>query len=539
MTQRSINLDEPTGLDPIEIDAGVVMQITDPEPEDVKVEAPVATPEPAVEPTAKEPESNDEEDEDEDEEKVSADYVTDIPSGKFAENTRPTLGNGTYRMPASIKSIMRGATSHTLNAPIELAMVRFGDEGHDPEMFGERYGASMFYSWPMTDMHDRITRKDSIWTNNVIVEGRPTGGKAVRPTGAAVTELFRSQNSLGQTTEWVNYNTGIIYHMRPALDSELVRLEYVMSQDRSLVGQNTYGNVLSADMGAHLGPLMDFCIGLITWTNLEYEGDMHVALRQHLRGREALDVLLNAQLASMYPHGYPWAVQCHAVGCKHSEDIDVFFARAQHTDMSMLKDVHLNILHRNSKQLSHENMVKYMEALDNSTGSLTYEDTTYHFRLPSIADYAYSYRRWHTVIEKENAEALAKFDSDQARQVFLDAQTSSRALMAYSHYIGKIDLPAKQGIIEVTDRTEIEDILHAGSADLELVSQLTEALAKFELDSRTTFIGHENRTCPKCNARIVTLDGNWSSIVPLPVSRIFFTHTQQKILLLRGLRERL
>lgn len=544
MEQRGIKLDEPTGLDPITIDDGVVMRAPEveeaaPEPTPVVASEPAPAQEPVATTVEPEPEPAESEEKDSDVEGPSPDYVTDIPSGNFAPDSRQTLANGTYRMPASIKAILRGATSHTLNAPLEMAMVRFSDEGRDPEQFGPRFEASMYYGWPMTDMHDRVSRKGSIWTNNVIVEGRPTGGRGVRPKGTAVTELFRSQNSLGQTTEWVNYNTGIIYHMRPALDSELVRLEYVMSQDRALVGQNTYGNLLSADMGAHLGHLMDFCIGLITWTNLEYEGDMHVALRQHLRGREALDVLLNAQLASLYPHGYPWAVHCHAAECGSHEDIDVFFARAQHTDLSMLKDVHLNILHRNSKQLSHDTMIKYMEALDNSTRTFTYEETTYHFRLPSIADFAYSYRRWNTVIEKENAEALANFDSEKARDEYIDAQTSSRALMAYSHYIGQIDLPAKTGVIEVTDRAEIENILQAGSADLELVSALTEALAEFELDSRTTFIGYENRTCPTCGARIVTSDGPWSSIVPLPVSRIFFTHMQQKILLLRGLRERL
>lgn len=539
METRGIKLDEPVGLDPIVIDDGVVMKVDDVVPESVSVDE-VHEPTPVVPKVEEQPKvAVDAPESDAEATEPPADYVTDIPSGDFAEDTRATLGKGAYRMPATIKSIMRGATSHTLNAPIEMAMVRYSDEGRDPDGFEPRFGASMFYGWPMTDMHDRISRKGSKWTNNVIAEGRPTGGKGIRPTGSAVTDLFRSQNSLGQTTEWVNYNTGIIYHMRPALDSELVRLEYTMSQDRSIVGQNTYGNVLSADMGVHLGALVDFCIGLITWTNLEYEGDMHVALRQHLRGREAIDVLLNAQMASLYPHGYPWAVHCHTAGCGNHEDIDVFFARAQHTDLSLLKDVHLNILHRNSKQLSHDTMIKYMEELDNSTEVFMYEDTAYHLRLPSIADYAYACRRWNTVIEKENAEALASFDSDKARDAFLDAQTSSRALMAYSHYIGQIDLPAKVGILEVTDRKEIENILHAGSADLDLVHQLSEAIARFELDSRTTFIGHENRTCPKCNARIVTKEGPWSSIVPLPVSRIFFTHTQQKIHLLRGLRERL
>lgn len=532
MEQRGIKLDEPSGLDPIVVDEGTILEV---------VEPPVAAPEPvepAPAPTV--PVSNEiDQRDDEDAGSNSADYLTDIPSAQFEPTDKPTLAEGKYRMPATIKSVMRGATSHTLNVPLEMATVRYTDEGNDPDQYGNRFGASMYYGWPMTDMHDRLSRKGSIWTNNVIAEGRSTGAKGVRPVGSAVTELFRSQNSLGQTTEWTNYNTGIIYHMRPALDSELVKLEYAMSQDRTLVGQNTYGNVLSADMGMHLGTILDFCIGLITWTNLEYEGDMHVALRQHLRGREALDILINAQLASMYPHGYPWSVHCHAAGCKAHEDIDVFFARAQKTDMSMLKDVHLNILHRNSKQLSHETMVKYMEALDGATEAFEYEDTIYHFRLPSVADYAYSYRRWVNVIEKENAEALANFDSDKAREEYIDAQASSRALMAYSHYIGKIDLPSGGGVIEVIDRTEIENILHAGSADLDLVNQLTEALAKFELDSRTTFIGHENRTCPVCNSRIVTSDGPWSSVVPLPVSRIFFTHMQQKILLLRGLRDRL
>lgn len=504
--------------------------------EEIEVVEPVA--EKAVDVAAAEPDPEPAESEEEAPSKADATWLTEYPSVNF-EFGKPVLGKGTYKFPKVIADLMRGVGVGTLNQSMEVAFQRYEAEGHDMTKLEERYGEQMALSWPLTDHHTRLTRPGSIWTNDVVAEGLSTKPAGVRPKGDEIVDIFTSQNSLGQSTEWTFYNTGIKIRMRPCLDSELVNLERVMSADRAMVGQQTWGSYLSTDMGIHLGHMIEFALGLVTWTNLEYEGDMRAALRSRLRGRESINVLLGSVLASMFPHGYPWTVHCHANGCKAEESIDVFFARAQVVDKSILTDKHFNILHRNSKVLTEERYIEYIEALPNSTREVEYNGTTFVLRQPSIGDYVAAARRWVHVIETENADALKEFDNPVHRENFLDAQMASRSLLTLSHYVGSVIVTSGDTVSEVTDRDRIERILHSGSGDMALVATLTAAVTEFELESTTTFIGHSNMQCGTCGANVRTQEGPWSSLVILPVDRIFFMLMQLKIQILHGLRARL
>lgn len=530
---REIELPETTKA---VIDDGLVMMATEEEHDDVA--EPIAQEAaPAQEPAAAEqPEP-----EPEKKEETSArdpSWVTEYPTAHF-EFGKPVVGQGTYRMPTYLKELMRGVGIGSLNQPLEYAFLRYEHDGHDLQALETRYEKVMPFSWPMTEAHSRLSRAGSIWTNDVVAEGLSTKATGVRPKGDDVVEIFTSQNSLGQGTEWTFYNTGIKIRMRPCLDSELINLERLMSEDRAQIGKETWGAYLGTDMGIHMNHLVDFALGLVTWTNLEHEGDMRVALRQKLRGRESVNVLLCAVLASMYPQGYPWTVHCHAGDCRASELIDVFFARAQVTDKSVLTEKHLNILHRNTKMLTEDRYIEYLEALPNATKDIEYNGSVFKLRLPSISDYAHATRRWVQVVEIENADALKEFDNPVQRENYLEAQAASRTLLTLSHYIGSVTITNGDSVTEVTDRDRIERILHAGSGDVQLVAILTSAVADFEIESANTFIGHNNMQCPTCGANVRDHSGPWSSLVILPVERIFFTLMQLKIQILHGLRDRL
>ena len=504
MSDRTIDLDE--GEELIE-EQGSAQQDTSPDPEDT--------------------------------DKSTDAQVFDLPSAKLDE-VRPVLGKATYKLPSYIIDVYRN-TGMTLNQPFEGATIQYAIDHPDAEQedYQKRYEAAMELALPLTNMHDRLTRDKSFWTNTVVVEDRKCCMRAIVPKGDDVVRLFRSNNATGQDIEVTFFNTGIVIAMRPPLDSELVDLEHKIATDRSAVGMKTYGEALTADMGVHLGHLVDFALGLVTWTNLQYEGDMVAGLRTYLRGRESIDVLMATMMATMYPGGFPWTIQCHAGDCTAEENIDLFFARSQWTDMSLLTDVHHTTLHRNSKVLTEENCTAYLDALPNSTGILEHNGTVFNLGLPSIGDYANSTRRWQYVIEHENASALEAIDSPIARQQFLDARTASRALLEFSHYVRSIEVNNGKSTITTTDRKQIEEILVAGSTDIMLVAKFMQTVPQFELDSRTTFVGHANRTCPVCGKAIHNAEGPWASIVPLPVDRIFFTHMRLKIQLLHGLRDRI
>lgn len=530
---REIELPETTKA---VIEDGLVMLATE-EEEQAEVDQPTAPEAPATQ-AAEPDESNEEPEKKEETGRKDPTWVTEYPTAHF-ELGKPMLAHGTYRMPSYIKELIRGVRVGTLNQPLEHSFLRYEHDGYDLKGLETRYEELMPLAWPMTEAHSRLSRAGSIWTNDVVAEGLSTKPVGVRPKGDDVVDIFTSQNSLGQSTEWTFYNTGIKIRVRPCLDSELVNLERLVSIDRAMVGQETWGAYLGTDMGIHMNHLIDFALGLVTWTNLEHEGDMRVALRQRLRGRESINVLLAAVLASMYPQGYPWTVHCHAGECRATELIDVFFARAQVTDKSILTEKHLNILHRNSKVLTEERYIEYLEDLPNATEDIEYNGTVFKLRLPSIADYAHATRRWVQAIEIDNASALEKFDVPAQRESYLEAQAASRTLLTISHYIGSVTITSGDSVSEVTDRDRIERILHAGSGDMQLVATLTAAVTNFEVESTNTFIGHNNMQCPTCGANVRDQSGPWSSLVILPVERIFFMLTQLKIQILRGVRERL
>lgn len=443
------------------------------------------------------------------------------------------FGEGKYRIPLAMVNLFRGVGGGTLNEPFEIAMLR----NHGSENLEHKYEDQMALSFPLSSYIDRCAVPGSKWTNNVIVgDGKSTRPSAVRPKHDDLVSIFAANNQLGQPTKWTFHNVGIVVYMRPALDSELINLEMLLLEERANVGMSTYGTCLSADMGVHLGTLIDFALGLVTWTNIEHDGNIASALRTHLRGRESIDVLLAATLASMYPHGFPWSITCSSAECAFTEVLDIFFARCQWTDMSRLTDKCLNILHRNSTVLTEDNYKLYVEELASNQDKFVHGNSTFNLIVPTIADYAASTRRWVNNVEKENSEALARIDNENMRTAYLDSQKASRSLLQYSHYVSSIDIEHGGVISTITDREAIEQILHQASSDFELAVKFAGAVADFELMSRTTMIGYLNRNCPTCNNTLHTEDHEiWKSIVPLPVDRIFFMHMQLKTQILRGI----
>lgn len=500
---------------------------------DISYEDEQPIPEPEPEPEAM-PEPEPESDEESEPEKAQPDFVTiQLPPMKINKDALEEFAKGRYSIPGPLVPTYRGLGPGTLNEPIEVVLMT----GTEAAM--TKFEDHLQYAWPPTGIHDRLTAENSSWSNNVIAEGVSCAPRAVRPKHTDAVSIYRSTNNLGQDTAWRFFNTGVLIHVRPAMDTELIDLETKLAQERSEVGLSSYGQVLSADMGVHLGTLVDFALGLVTHTNLDYEGDMQVALRTHLRGRESIEILLAATLGSMYPHGFPWSVTCIDEKCMKTEEIDLFFGRCQWSDLGRLTDRCMNILHRNQKNLPVDVYKEYYDQIETNRSEFVSGNTTFHFQLPAIADYAMSTRRWVHVIEKEHADALDRYDNPNQRSAYLDSLRMSRSLLQYSHYVGKISIDNDGAVIEVTDRDKIEEILVAASADISTVSAFINEVTQFEVNSRMTVIGHRNRACTACNKSVRSDEGEWGTIVPLPVERLFFTLMQLKINILRGIQNRI
>ncbi|MGL5648936.1 MAG: hypothetical protein ACRDDY_13895 [Clostridium sp.] len=448
------------------------------------------------------------------------------------------FGEGKFRIPLAMVDIYRGVGGGTLSEPIEVAFMRNNDNADLIE--NGVFQDQMDYAYPMTGFIDRTAVDGSKWSNNVIVgEDHRTSPSAVRPKGNDLMGIFSASNQLGQTTKWTFHNTGVVIHMRAALDSELINIEMQLLEDRARVGLETHGVCLTSDMGVHIGLLVDFALSLVVKTNVPHDGNIQAALRSKLRGRESIEILLAAVLTSMYPHGFPWAITCSNAGCAFREATDIFFARSQWVDKSRLTERCLTILHRNTLSLPDKEYDDYQAELPTSVGKFEFGNVTYNFALPTITDYAYATRRWLNVIEKDNTESLARIDTDAQREAYLDSQKASRAMMQYSHYVSSIDIEYGGTVSTIVDRDKIEEALIRASADLELVVNFINAVSDFELMSRMTIIGHLNRTCNHCGKHLFTEEDEvWKSIVPLPVDRIFFTLTQLKTQILRGTQSR-
>lgn len=393
----------------------------------------------------------------------------------------------------------------------------------------------------------RLAEKDSQWVQSLDNGGERVGtaqprleasGNIVK--GNAALTLLRRASNLGTSLLQPLYHSGIYIEMSCPPDTDLINLDYRLAMERAAVGMSTSGLLLSATSSIFVRELATFALSYVTSTNVANLSDGMV---QSLMDRiDPMDypTLINTMLATMYPNGYPWLIECANPKCGHKLETRMHFSRMAWVDKTCLNKKQMDMLVKKRNSITDAEIAEYKAEFKLSDKRVVKfnDNVEIHLRTGSLSEYAESGRQWVEDIEKQQAVALSSYNTDAERKAFLDSHIQARAMRKYGHFVEKIIFNTDTANpLTIVDRATIVESLDILSANDGFFVKFQDQVVEFIEASTIVVVGYAASRCKACGTVDDTDAGRFRSIVPMPIDRIFFTLTRQKTSMLAMLEQ--
>lgn len=404
--------------------------------------------------------------------------------------------------------------------------------------FGEHEQQLMANFTPQAIFSERMTVKGSDWAQSLNHAGERIGtaqprlevnGNVVK--GQSALMLLRRATNLGTSLLKPLYHSCIYIEMSCPPDTDLINLDYRLAMERAAVGMSTAGLLLSATSTIFVRELAMFALNYVNSTNVvNQSGGMVNALMERIDPRDYPD-LINTMLATMYPNGFPWIIECSNPKCNHKHETRLHFSRMSWVDKSCLNQKQMDMLIKKRNAITDEELAEYKAEFKLTDQRIVRFDcgTEIHLKSTNLAEYAEAGRMWVEDIERQQAMALSSYNTDAERKAFLDSHIQARAMRKYGHFVeqivmnGDTDKPTY-----IRDPETIAEALDLLSATENYFTTFQDKVIRFIEAGTISVVGYVAAACEKCGEVDPTANGRFKSIVPVPIDRIFFTLTRQK-----------
>lgn len=413
--------------------------------------------------------------------------------------------------------------------------------------FGENVQDLISNFAPQAIHSERLTVKGSDWAQSLQHAGERIGtaqprlevnGNVVK--GQSALMLLRRATNLGTSLLKPLYHSCIYIEMSCPPDTDLINLDYRLAMERAAVGMSTAGLLLSATSTIFVRELAMFALNYVTSTNVvNLSGGMVNALMERIDPRDYPD-LINTMLATMYPNGFPWIIECSNPKCGHKHHTRLHFSRLSWVDKSCLNQKQMDMLIKKRNAITDAELAEYKAEFKLTDQRIVKFDggTEIHLKSTSLADYAEAGRMWVEDIERQQAVALSSYNTDAERKAFLDSHIQARAMRKYGHFVEQIVINADTDKpTYIRDPETIANSLDLLSASEDYFTHFQDKVIRFIEAGTISVIGYVAAPCEKCGEVDQTGEGRFKSIVPLPIDRIFFTLTRQKTSMLAMLEQ--
>lgn len=377
------------------------------------------------------------------------------------------------------------------------------------------------------------------WVQELEHEGSPItfrtpnirdSGKPRNITGFAARDLVTSILGLGVSNRIALTGTGLQVVFGARSDGDLLNLDIALAYDKANIGHETSGLIFQNSNYALVEKVSKFIFDSIRSVNLLNWQD--IDLGDIIRVTD-LPLLYWGQGTTIFPNGFPLELPCSSnpAECQHTEKVNVNVARLAWYNRNGLSTEQLTMLGREKHQHTLEEVESYQKKSIRSHSRAVNigHDMKLHLRVPTINEFINSGRKF----VQDATGALEKIMTDREmdehnKRNFVRSHIALSSIREYGHWIEKLVVREHTTIVE---RTALDDILGALSAQGDIVEKVFSEIQMFIEDCTVAIIAVPNFSCPKCGQDYGTDENSrHPELVPVNPLKLFFELKDRRLM---------
>ena len=382
-----------------------------------------------------------------------------------------------------------------------------------------------------------VQRDDSEWRQSIpagsveLAAGRPSFGEQREGgplTGEQAVMRVQMLMGLGSTIRVPLWHTGLWMTLKAPTVEALVELDRRISSEKIRLGRETGGRVFSNTSVYTNGYIVDFVLAHLYEVNYAYNNveELKAALLV-----TDLPTIIWAMTVAMYPNGYPFRLACvtNPLVCRHVEEALLALSKLSFTDDRALSVNQRKHMLNKTNKVTKERLTQYQS--EHRYQHLAHlnlrEGLSIEWKVPTIAEYMLSGRRWVDDIVARTDEAFSLTLSENERIEYINYQGRVTALREYSHWISKIVVDGTQ---EIVDTGTIDDVIATLTSDEGSYKAFFDSIHDYINETTISVIAIPRYSCPNCGEPMSPEQKKHPHLMPIDPTNVFFTVLGQRII---------
>lgn len=397
-----------------------------------------------------------------------------------------------------------------------------------------------------------LAREGSDWQQTVenngeeLAIGRPiaTGGNSStngRVSGEEAKSRLKARLGVGSLAQAPMWHSGFWVSLQAPGEGEMLELEQQLGNSKISLGRVSGGLAFSANNVYHQLTVVNFAISKMYDSTLK---DISPAVvKQKMLITDIPLLMLQLGLINN-PNGYPLARPCtnHVGQCQHIEEEVLNLARLLFVDRRSLSPSQRKLMARRTQKTNDAELAEYVNGhayADTALCAIS-DDIYVEFAVPTVELYEKSSFEWINSIEERVDAAFGTSLEGQERDQYIMAQSRMATARQYSHWVKRIIFKNKEeevpGVLTFNPEEDDQDDVRESFVELlgeissrqDVVERFTEGVQKF-IDSVTVaMVAIPRYNCRICGAEQTVEGSKHPRLLPLDVTRLFFTLLGQR-----------
>lgn len=394
-------------------------------------------------------------------------------------------------------------------------------------------------------LFDSLQRTDGNWRQHVmsgttrLAASVPKLGDGSNKASAQASIMrIRALTGQGNVINVPLWHSGFWISLKTPTQNALLELDQQIAAGKVELGRVTNGLLFSNDSVMLNNTLINFILRHVYDCSLQ---DVSPENLKRMILVTDIPTLIYAMASTVWLKGFKYRSPCVLAPerCSHVHEDVLNMGRLFYVDNSMLNEEQTRHMAQRRDKYTVDSVVRYQSLHRYNNPEITTVNATdilkFKLSVPSIEKYVTSGNLWINGIRSMLQDSFAIDMSERERTTYMIAQGSVTALQQYAHWIDHIAVD-NGGEDEVfDDETVIAEMMADFTKDNDLYIALMNAVGKFINDTTVALVAIPAYACDKCEAPQGPVAEKHPHLIPLEVSRLFFTLLSRRLLPLLNL----